>query len=151
MKPLWIVVEDGAEYLERYARFLDGEFRFAPAPDAASAEAALRAGADGLLLDLDFRRTPPDRLVDENGASRPSLPEAERRRLAESQGILILRLLRARGHATPAILCADLDDPEQVAYLERSLAPLAIAPSHEGLLETAARMRAFGIRRIVES
>jgi hypothetical protein len=143
MKPLWLVCEDGTEYLDRYSRFLDGEFRFAPAADGAAAAAALDEGADGIVLDLDFRRTPPDRLVDERGLRRPGLPEAERRRLAEAQGILILRWLRARGHSQPAILCADLDDPEQVAFLEHALAPLAIVPSHEGLLEIAARMRRF--------
>jgi hypothetical protein len=39
------------------------------------------------------------------------------------------------------ILFADFEDADQAAYLETTLAPLSIAPSHEGLLETAARMQ----------
>lgn len=144
MRPLWIVCEDGSEYLERFRRFLDGEFDFAAAGDGEAALAALSSSsprATGVILDLDFRRTRLERLVDEQGERRATLPEAERRRLAESQGILILRLLRQRGCVAPALLCADLDDASQVEYLERALAPLSIVPSHEGLREIAARMR----------
>ena len=144
VRPLWIVCEDGSEYIERYARFLDGEFAFAAAGDAAEVmSVAGERKPGGVILDLDFRRTPPERLVDEEGRTRDALPEAERRRLAASQGLLILRALRARGLATPVILCADLDDAEQIAWLTETYAPLAIVPSHEGLVETAARMRAF--------
>ena len=140
-RPRWAVCEDGAEYLERYRRFLDGEFDFEPAPDAAALAAAIERGAAGAILDLDFRRTPPDRLVDEEGRTHAALADPERRRLAESQGLLILRDLRRRGLAAPVILCADLDDAEQIAWLEHTYAPLAVVPSHEGLMQTAARMR----------
>ena len=62
----FVVCEDGAEYLERFRRFLGDSFDFFPAHDFGEAHAAA-AGADALLLDLDFRRTPADRLVDEQG------------------------------------------------------------------------------------
>lgn len=140
-RPCFVVCEDGTEYIERFRRFLGEAFEFVPAGDRAAALAAC-AGADGLLLDLDFRRTPADRLVDERGAAAgAALDDGTRRRLAESQGILILRALRAAGVSLPAILFADLDDAEQARILERSLAPLVIASSRTGLRELAALLR----------
>jgi hypothetical protein len=141
-RPRLVVCEDGTEYVDRFRRFLGDAFDFTPASDLAAALAAC-GGADGLLLDLDFRRTPPERLVDEAGATSATLDAGTRRRLAQSQGILILRALRARGVALPAILFADLDDAEQARFLERSLAPLVVAPSSIGLREIAALVRGW--------
>jgi hypothetical protein len=143
-RPVWIICEDGSEYLERFQRFLDDRFRFVHALDGPALLAALAGGASGIILDLDFRRTPRERLVDEQGRAGRALAEDERRRLASQQGILILRLLRARGFAPPVLLFADLDDASQVSYLESTLAPLSIVPSHEGLRQTADRMQALG-------
>ncbi|HVU49486.1 MAG TPA: hypothetical protein VHL80_02305 [Polyangia bacterium] len=145
--PRFVVCEDGAEYIERFRRFLGGSFAFVPARDLGGAleaiEAAGRgagAAVDGLLLDLDFRRTPPGRLVDESGRALAGAPldEGGRRRLTESQGIFILRALRARGIGLPAVLFADLADAEQAGFLERTLAPLVVASSRTGLGEVAA-------------
>jgi hypothetical protein len=133
----FVVCEDGAEYIERFRRFLGGTFAFVAAHDLEGALAAL-PGTSGLLFDLDFRRTPADRLVDDRGAARGDADEGTRRRLAESQGILILRALRARGVALPAVLFADLADAEQAGFLERTLAPLVVASSSTGLREIAA-------------
>ncbi len=145
--PIWIVCEDGTEYLDRFARFLGERFSFVAALDGPALVAMLAepagARASGVLLDLDFRRTPSERLVDEQGRSGQVLGEQQRRRLTGPQGILILRLLRAHGSRLPVLLCADLDDAAQTAYLERTLAPLTIVPSHEGLREIAARMQAM--------
>jgi hypothetical protein len=139
-----VVIEDGSEYVERFRRFLGGgEFTFVPAGDFAAARVAAAAGAEGLLLDLDFRRTPPERLVDEHGAAPAALDAGRRARLAETQGILILRQLRAAGVALPAILFADIDDGGQARFLETTLAPLRIASSRLGLPEIAALMRAM--------
>jgi hypothetical protein len=140
-RPRFVVCEDGTEYLDRFRRFLGDDFDFLPAQDFLAARAAA-AGADGLLLDLDFRRTPADRLVDEHGRAATELDEGTRRRLAESQGILILRQLRHASVKLPAILFADLDDAAQASYLVRTLAPLTIAASRLGLREVAALMRA---------
>ena len=144
----FVVCEDGAEYIERFRRFLGEAFTFVPAHDLDAALAALGTqGADapdGLLLDLDFRRTPPERLVDERGralagASGPGqVDEGTRRRLSGAQGIHILRALRARGVALPAVLFADLADAEQAGFLERTLSPLVVASSSTGLREVAA-------------
>jgi hypothetical protein len=141
-RPCVVVCEDGAEYVDRFRRFLGDAFDFAPAGDFAAALAAC-ATADGLLLDLDFRRTPPERLVDEAGATSPALDAGTRRRLAQSQGILVLRALRARGVRLPAILFADLGDAEQARFLEQSLAPLVVASSSTGLREVAGAIRAW--------
>jgi hypothetical protein len=148
--PRFVVCEDGAEYIERFRRFLGDAFAFVAARDLgdvlaaveASARGAGAAGVDGVLLDLDFRRTPPDRLVDERGralaGANVPLDEGARRRLTETQGIHILRALRARGVALPAVLFADLADAEQASFLERTLAPLVVAPSSAGLREVGA-------------
>ena len=143
MRPRWIVCEDGDEYLSRFGRFLGGEFEFVGARDFAT---ALRCatGADGIILDLDFRRTEPAQLVDESGSSHAQLPPGERRRLAEMQGVLILRALRRRGVAIRALLCADLDDPAQVRRLEDELRPLEIVPGSESVPRTGERLRQRG-------
>ena len=143
MRPRWIVCEDGDEYLSRFRRFLGHEFEFVPAGDLQDVLRAA-AGAAGLLLDLDFLRADPARLVDETGKARARLPADERRRLAEVQGVLILRALRARGIALPALLCADLDDPAQALRLEEELKPLAVVPGNEGVARIAERLRQRG-------
>src|SRR5262245_30884285 len=138
-RPRLVVCEDGTEYVDRFRRFLGDAFEFVPAGGYVAALAAA-PDADGLLLDLDFRRTPAADLVDERGAAPRAPDEAAHRRLAGSQGILILRGLRAAGVRLPAILFADLDDAEQARFLERTLAPLVIAASRLGIKEIAALM-----------
>jgi len=140
MKPRWIVCEDGDEYLSRFQRFLGDEFEFVAAGDLDDVLRAL-PGAAGLLLDLDFHRADPTRLVDESGIARAQLAAGERRRLAEVQGVLILRALRGRGVGLPALLCADLDDPAQVQRLEAELGPLAVVPGNEGVPRIGDRLR----------
>jgi len=147
MRPRFVVCEDGREYLDRFTRFLGDDFVFVAAPDFDAARAAAAAGADALLLDLDFRRTPTDRLVDERGPVPSDLDEGKRRRLAETQGILILRQLRATGVTLPAILFADVDDGERARFLERTLAPLSIGSSHLGIREIETLLRAALRRR----
>jgi len=144
MKPRWIVCEDGDEYLTRFRRFLGHQFEFVPAGDL---QDVLRAagGAAGLLLDLDFRRADPARLVDETGAARAQLAAGERTRLAEVQGVLILRALRGRGIVLPALLCADLDEAAQARQLEAELAPLAVVPGSEGVARIGERLRQQGL------
>ena len=136
----FVVCEDGDEYLERFRRFLGEAFDFVPSHDFAEARDAAPV-ADGLLLDLDFRRTPPARLIDEQGAPAAAHDAGTRARLVETQGILILRRLRETGVGLPAILFADLE-AAQVAYLARALAPLTVAGSRLGLAEIAALLRA---------
>ncbi|HXU61691.1 MAG TPA: hypothetical protein VN962_08330 [Polyangia bacterium] len=136
----FVVCEDGTEYIQRFRRFLGESFTFVPASDFAAARAAL-PGAHGLLLDLDFRRTPPERLLDEQGRTSAALDGGTRARLAETQGILILRRLRAEGVVVPAILFADLDDARQAEFLRRNLAPLQLASSRLGVREIGELLR----------
>ena len=134
----FIVCEDGREYTDRFSRFLGSEFQFARAGHFAEA-LRLAPDAQGLLLDLDFRRTPLALLVDETGAPAPA-------RAAEVQGILLLRALRSRGVKLPALLFADLDDSGRTARLEDELAPLQIVSSSEGLPRIAQRLREISAR-----
>lgn len=143
MKPRWIVCEDGDEYLTRFQRFLGHEFEFAAAANLQDV-LGLAPGASGIVLDLDFRRAEPARLVDESGTAHPRLAAGERTRLAELQGVLILRALRRRGIALPALLCADLDDAAQARRLEAELAPLSVVPGSESVAGIGERLR--GVR-----
>jgi len=140
MKPLVIVCEDGHEYLQRFGRFLGDELELLRVEDCASALAACARGPRALLFDLDFSRLAPERLIDEGGQAAPR-PRDESRRLAQMQGILILRALRASGVTAPALLFADLDDAARVKFLEQSLAPLQVVPSSEGMGAIATRIR----------
>ena len=141
----FVVCEDGDEYLQRFRRFLGEGFELLPARDFAGAAAAA-AGADGILLDLDFRRTPPERLVDERGPAPAPLDAGTRARLAETQGILILRRLRAAGITLPAVLFADLDETQRT-FLERTFAPLTVGGSRLGIAEIATLLRDIGAPR----
>jgi hypothetical protein len=138
--PTWIVCEDGHEYTERFRRFLQG-FSFARAASAGDLWRALQ-GADvtGVLLDLDFRRTPSPLLIDERGDTSPARTTAETRRLAAAQGLFILRALRARGVHLPVILHADLPRG-QAAHLVASAGPLRIAGSETGIADLASWLR----------
>jgi hypothetical protein len=139
--PLFLVCEDGHEYSERFERFLRREFRFLRAADWRSTEAALVQAPAGLLVDLDFRRTPAADLLGEQGPPQGMPSPEEQARWSATQGILLLQYLRGRGVAVPALLFADLDDAEQTAYLERALAPLSVVDSREGLAQLATRLR----------
>jgi hypothetical protein len=140
--PLFLVCEDGDEYTERFQRFLHREFRFLRLADGHELEsAAKQQHAAGILLDLDFRRLAPIRLMGEAGPVSVEPTTEERTRWSATQGILILQHLRGRGIGLPALLFADLDDPSQVAYLERTLAPLEVVDSREGLGQLATRLR----------
>jgi hypothetical protein len=144
--PSLVVCEDGDEYTTRFSRLLGQEIVFERATCYAEALRLLHTGALGILLDLDFRRTPSADLVDEAGATCPTLSEGERRRLAEIQGILILRALRGAGIVAPAILFADLDDADRSTFLERTLAPLVILTSSEKLSTITLHIHAMAAR-----
>ena len=139
--PTLLVIEDGDEYTLRFQRFLGQAIAFHRAISLASARVALGDQPLGLLLDLDFRRTPREDLVDDQGRANLSLSEGRFAPLSEQQGILILRALRAEGCALPALLFADLSDENQIRYLEAALAPLRIIPSDESLPNIAAEIR----------
>ena len=145
--PRVLIAEDGDEYTERFSRLLGTQFSFARVASFSELLQALAnpSGDSGnstaaLVLDLDFRRTPRELLVDAQGNPAGAANAAE---LAEVQGILILRALRARGEPLPALLCADLDDPEHCAFLCEELRPLQISPSSESLPAIAARLHAL--------
>jgi hypothetical protein len=140
---LILVCEDGDEYRERFARFFGDEFTFLRVGDCAAALSACAQQPVGLLFDMDFRRLAADRLVDESGATAHARPPGEVRRLSEMQGALILRALRAAGVTIPALLFVDLDDPARAAFLERTLAPLNVVGSAEGLASVGGRLRAW--------
>jgi hypothetical protein len=139
-RPLVVVCEDGREYLERFSRFLGDTLELLRVDDLASALAACARQPAALLFDLDFSRLGEEKLIDESG-QRGTRARDENRRLAQVQGILILRALRAAAVTAPALLFADLDDPARVEFLERSLSPLEVVPSTEGMAAIKARLR----------
>lgn len=132
-RPTFVICEDGHEYTDRFTRLFADRYDFIRTTCFAEAHAAAPS-AVGLLLDLDFRRTPSAALVDESGATSDARSEGERRRLASTQGILILRALRDAGVALPALLFADLADRSQVTFLESRHAPLTIVSSSAALV-----------------
>jgi len=132
-RPLFVVCEDGTEYVDRFQRLLGLRFRFVRAGSFAEATAALARDAVGLLLDLDFRRSPAGVLVDESGGADATRVDSERRHVSAVQGVLILRALRRQGVKLPVLLFADFDDADQTAYLEAELAPLRVVRSSVGL------------------
>lgn len=140
--PLFLVCEDGDEYTQRFDRFLASAFRFRRAASGVEAMAALmQEPAVGILLDLDFRRARPETLVAESGTPATAPTAEEYARWSAAQGILILQHLRRQSITLPALLFADLDDSDQIAYLESTLAPLAVVSSREGLAQLATRLR----------
>lgn len=147
-QPLFVVCEDGDEYIQRFERFLGHEFRFLRVGSGAEAQAVLvHEPVTGLLLDLDFRRLPASQLLGEGDRSATPPTSEEQARWSAMQGILILQHLRRQGIALAALLFADLDDAEQISYLERTLAPLAVVSSREGLAQLAARLRRMAAGR----
>jgi hypothetical protein len=142
-RPLVLVCEDGEEYLDRFCRFFGDEFEFVRVQDLASARTGCAGQPIALLCDMDFRRLPSGRLVDEAGATATDRTGDDARRLAEMQGALILRALRAAGVTTPALLFADIDDPARARTLEHTLQPVALVSSGEGLAAVAARLRSW--------
>jgi hypothetical protein len=132
-RPLFVVCEDGTEYVDRFQRLLGTRFRFVRAGSFGEASAALARGAVGLLLDLDFRRALAADLVDESGHADVTRTGSEHRRVSATQGVLILRALRRQGVKLPALLFADFDDADQTTYLETELAPLRVVRSSVGL------------------
>jgi hypothetical protein len=144
----FLICEDGQEYLDRFSRLLGAAFHFQRATSFAEALAAVSgpgapgavAAVSGLLLDLDFRRTPPAALIDDAGQSATARPDSERRPLVAMQGILILRALRRAGVTLPALLFADLEDADQIAFLQTDLAPLQVIPSSVGLQEIGRKL-----------
>ena len=98
--PRFLVCEDGHEYTERFARLLGGSFRFERAGHYAEVRAACwpparpRRACCSTSTSGAPRAETADRRVGGGQRPRGIWPEETRRRLAEVQGILILRALR---------------------------------------------------------
>jgi len=141
-RPLFIVCEDGGEYLERFERFLGADFEFMSAPNFSTlvAKLAQHEPVTGVLLDLDFRRSDRASLVDEHGRSIAQAGKESLTQYIVNQGLFILAGLRELGIATPILLFADIDDVQQHAYIKRTFAPVELVPSHVGLKEIRERL-----------
>ncbi len=143
--PRFIVCEDGTEYLERFERFLGADFEFIPAGDYATllTQVDVSAPISGILLDLDFRRTDPARLVNEHGEAVGHVGKESLALHIGNQGLFILSSLRERRILLPVLLFADIDDTQQCEYLKRTFAPLELVPSHLGMLELKGQLARF--------
>jgi hypothetical protein len=145
-RSLFLVCEDGTEYIERFERFLGEDFRFVRSASLGELlrDLAQHAPIAGLLLDLDFRRTDDALLVDADGRANNCLSKAESARLAANQGIFILSALRQREIDVSVLLFADIGDAGQRAQLVRKFAPLQLVESHVGLGEVRRRLLELG-------
>jgi hypothetical protein len=144
--PRFLVCEDGDEYLERFNRFLGQEFRFIQSRDfeTLNNHLELYQPIAAILLDLDFRRTNLRQLVDESGEKVANVTREQLARFVSHQGVAILAAIRKRGIQTRVLLFADVDDPKQREYLERTFAPLELISSHVGLRELECRLAQLG-------
>jgi hypothetical protein len=146
--PRFLVCEDGDEYVRRFVRFLGLRFEFVATQSyrQLAGELASSRPIAGILLDLDFRRTPLGDLVDERGEALALAAVEAQRELTAQQGICILSALRRQGFTTPAILFADLESTTQSDFLAKRLGPLEVVPSSVGLGEVAEKLG--GLARI---
>ncbi|MBN1606832.1 MAG: hypothetical protein JW940_09365 [Polyangiaceae bacterium] len=149
VRPRFVVCEDGDEYIQRFVRFLASRFEFVAT--RSHHELSDRLGSSqpvaGILLDLDFRRTPLADLIDEKGQALACAASQVQHNLIAQQGICILAALRREGCPTPAILFADLESPAQNDYLTGRLGPLEVVPSSVGLGELSTKLAELAQRR----
>jgi len=148
-RPRFLVCEDGDEYIQRFVRFLAARFDFVATRShhELSEQLASSQPIAGILLDLDFRRTPLADLIDEKGQAMARAASQVQQDLIAQQGICILTALRRQGCPTPAILFADLESSAQTDYLTVRLGPLEVVPSSVGLGELSKKLAELALRR----
>ncbi|MBN1946837.1 MAG: hypothetical protein JW797_14280 [Bradymonadales bacterium] len=134
--PTLLIVEDGDEYLEFFERHFLG-YRLLQAHDFDQAMEALRHNTvDVVVLDIRFDRTDRERLVGdvlETSRTRfgqdTDLTEAWRY-LADKQGFLIAREIRARDRQEALLFIEDLPE-RQVENLARLYGRVAVVPEFD--------------------
>jgi hypothetical protein len=141
----FLVCEDGNEYLERFERFLGDDFNFLQARDFETSMRLLKRDQTvvAILMDLDFRRVPPEQLVDAEGRGIAKRTRAEVAEISANQGIYVLSSLRKNGIDIPVLLFADIDGVDQRKYLQTQFSPVEVVGSHVGLSELKQRLLAF--------
>lgn len=145
-----LLVEDGHEYRELFARYGGDDIVFTRAGDGAEALRRCREEAyDVLFLDMRFDRVPPGALLGDLAALTDRFngdPVRAREWLEANQGTYILAALRAAGVTTPAVFSHDFDgEPRRWAALERQYAPVRYLPDNASPAEMrAALVRAAG-------
>jgi hypothetical protein len=144
-RPRFLVCEDGDEYVQRFVRFLASRFEFVATRSHRELREELGSSRPvaGILLDLDFRRTPLADLIDERGRALVEATTQVQHSLTAQQGICILTALRHQGYRAPALLFADLESPAQTDYLTKRLGPLEVVPSSVGLGELSEKLAAL--------
>jgi hypothetical protein len=127
-----LVVEDGTEYIEAFRRLAPAgaEIELLHAADAESARRVLSdRRVDGVFLDVDFSRTPPEdlagdleRLADRFSGDR----DRARAYLASNQGFFIASLLApALPKGAPVLLARDFSaESERLAALRERIPTL---------------------------
>lgn len=134
--PTVLIVEDGDEYLEFFERHLRG-YRLLQAHDYDEAVDRLESWAvDVIVMDLRFDRIERDRLVGdvlEISRSRfgqdTDLTQAWRY-MADNQGYLILRSLRAADFDEAVLIIEELPE-RQVQNLQRLYGRVAVVPEFD--------------------
>ncbi len=134
-----LVVEDGTEYAEAFAR-LAPEVEVVRAASLGEARAALASGADALFLDVVFDRVPEEALAGDLPALVARFGgDRDRavRHLAENQGFYLLDALAGEiPPGLPVLLSWDLEaEPRRLEALRRRVPGLRGLPDGASLSE----------------
>lgn len=140
-----LVVEDGNEYSEAFAR-LDPGLEVLRATSLAEARAGLARGADALFVDVVFDRVPEDALAGDLAALVTRFGgDRERavRHLQENQGFYLLDALAAElPPGTPVLLSWDFSaEPKRLAALSARVPGLRGLPDGASLAEALDLLR----------
>lgn len=134
--PAVLIIEDGDEYLRFFSRHVDG-YTYRQARSLLTALDSIEDEGEPVLfvLDLRFDRVPRHDLVgDVETIAAEIFAEGELdaawRYLVDNQGYLILRELRERGLAQPALIIAELPLRRQ-ENLRRLYGKIGVVPSFE--------------------
>ncbi len=142
--PAVLLVEDGHEYINAYARFLGDMATFVRAGDGHEALTMLAQTVfDCVVLDMRFDRA-ECLLGDEASLTqRFGCPARAHRFLEDNQGSYILAALREAGHRVPVVLSYDFGaEPRRFANLSKRYAPLAYLDDAAGPAEIRAALSA---------
>ena len=144
-----LIVEDGLEYSETFARFLPAGFEWHRAGSGPEAlERLAKETFDAVFCDMRFDRVPEEALLGDLAATADRFngdPAQARRFLEDHQGNYVLAAIREAGHAVPVLMSYDFDgEPRRWARLIERYAPVDYLPDNASPQDVADRLRRLG-------